>query len=96
MSRYGYEDAFPAEFYDAVYTERLSPEIGFWIELAKQVGGRTLELACGTGRVLLPIAQAGCDITGIDLSPHMMPKCRERLSGNRKACGDMSDCCRLT
>ena len=80
MSRYGYEDAFPAEFYDAVYTERLSPDIGFWVEMAKQAGGRTLELACGTGRVLLPIAQAGCEITGIDLSPHMMPKCRERLA----------------
>jgi SAM-dependent methyltransferase len=79
MSRYGYEDAFPAEFYDAVFSERLSPEIGFWVEQAKHASGRTLELASGTGRVLLPIAQAGCEITGIDLSPHMMQKCRERL-----------------
>ena len=80
MSRYGYEDAFPAEFYDAVYTERLSPDIGFWVEAAKNAGGRTLELACGTGRVLLPIARVGCEITGIDLSPHMLAKCRERLA----------------
>lgn len=80
MSRYGYEDAFSAEFYDAVYSEQLSKDIGFWVEMAKQAGGRTLELACGTGRVLFPIAQAGCEITGIDLSPHMMQKCRERLA----------------
>jgi len=80
MNRYGYEEAFSAEFYDAFYSERLTPDVGFWVEAAMQAGGRTLELASGTGRVLLPIARAGFEITGIDLSPHMMRVCREKLA----------------
>lgn len=80
MGKYGYEEPFTAEFYDAVYSERLSMDISFWVETAKKAGGRTLELACGTGRVLIPIARASCEITGIDLSPHMLGKCREKLT----------------
>jgi len=39
-----------------------------------------LELGCGTGRVLIPTAIAGCEITGLDLSPFMLQKCREKVA----------------
>ena len=38
-----------------------------------------LEVGCGTGRILIPTARAGIEIVGLDLSPHMLAVCRERL-----------------
>lgn len=37
-----------------------------------------LELACGTGRITLPIAQAGFEITGLDISEGMLSYARKR------------------
>ena len=77
----GYEDIESlAEFYDPVYEERRRHDIDFFVGYSRQAVGRTLELGCGTGRVLIPTAAAGCDITGLDLSSHMLRKCRETLS----------------
>ena len=79
VSRFGgYEDqAFIAEFYDFAYTNR--QDIDFFIDYSRRAKGRTLELGCGSGRVLLPTATAGCEITGLDISLHMLKKCREKL-----------------
>jgi SAM-dependent methyltransferase len=79
MSRYGdYEEQpFVAELYDASYMER--GDVDFYVELAKKSRGRTLELGCGTGRILVPTARAGCEITGLDLSSFMLEKCRETM-----------------
>ncbi len=76
----GYHELeFAAEYYDAAY-ERIRPnDIAFFTEQSKKCGGRTLELACGTGMVLVPTAVSGCEITGLDLSPYMLKKCREKL-----------------
>jgi len=50
------------------------------VSLAQIKPGETvLEVGCGTGRVLIPTARAGIEITGLDLSPHMLAVCRERL-----------------
>ncbi|TFG94431.1 class I SAM-dependent methyltransferase [Candidatus Thorarchaeota archaeon] len=48
------------------------------MELAKRYGSPTLELACGTGRISLMLAQAEYEITGIELSPEMLVIARER------------------
>ena len=44
------------------YTE----DLPFWLELAAQAGDPVLELGCGTGRVLIPLAQAGYHTVGLD------------------------------
>ena len=41
-------------------------DLPFWLELAAQTGGPILELGCGTGRVLIPLAQAGYCAIGLD------------------------------
>jgi SAM-dependent methyltransferase len=41
-------------------------DLPFWLELAAQCGDPVLELGCGTGRVLMPLAQAGYRSIGID------------------------------
>jgi len=81
MSQYGgYDDhEFVADFYDAMYNLARPHDVGFFIDCSKKSGGRTLEVGCGTGRVLIPTAAAGCDITGLDLSPHMLRICRQKL-----------------
>jgi SAM-dependent methyltransferase len=76
----GYElQDFIAEYYDATYNRRSDKDVQFFVDYSKESGGGTLELGCGTGRVLIPTAAAGCEITGLDLSPFMLAKCREKL-----------------
>jgi SAM-dependent methyltransferase len=41
-------------------------DLPFWLDLAAQAGGPLLELGCGTGRVLIPLAQAGYCTIGLD------------------------------
>ncbi len=61
--------------------------------LAQLAGGRhTLEFAVGTGRIALPLAAAGVSVDGIDMSPHMVERMREKPGGDRLpvTMGDMS------
>jgi SAM-dependent methyltransferase len=77
----GYEDyPFTAEFYDhfAPYKERT--DVTFFVQAAQESGGPVLEVGCGTGRVLIPTARAGVEITGLDLAESMLAVCRERLA----------------
>jgi len=69
-----------AEFYDStpLYIER--KDVEFYVAEARASGGPVLELGCGTGRVLLPIARAGVEITGLDASMNMLERCRTRLA----------------
>jgi SAM-dependent methyltransferase len=48
------------------------PGGSFILELARKVGNPVLELGCGTGRLTIPLAQAGVEITGIDIVPGML------------------------
>lgn len=41
-------------------------------------GGRALELAVGTGRIAIPLAEKGVDVTGVDASPDMLRMLREK------------------
>lgn len=62
-----------ARFYDAACEEvRSAEDVAFFRKLASETGGPVLELGCGTGRALLPIAADGIPCTGIDLSPAML------------------------
>jgi SAM-dependent methyltransferase len=49
------------------------------VALARRFGGPVLELACGTGRLLAPLAHAGLACTGVDNSPAMLTRARDRL-----------------
>lgn len=76
----GYDDQpFIAEFYDFIPQYASRPDIDFYLDLARSAGGNVLELGCGTGRVLVPMAAAGCRVVGLDISENMLAKCRERL-----------------
>ena len=74
-----YDDGWSAELYDFVSAPWKS-DVAFWLSLAEQAGDPVLELACGTGRIVLPIAQAGYQVTGLDRSPHMLAIARRKLA----------------
>jgi len=77
--RDAYETAEFAEVYDAVYADR--DDVGFWQAMAAAAGdGPLLEIGCGTGRVLLHLARAGLDLTGLDLSAIMIERARVKLA----------------
>ncbi len=60
-----------AIFYDS-YLMGLPGDVAFYIEQARKAGSPVLELGCGTGRILIPVAEAGIDIVGLDNSPAML------------------------
>lgn len=74
-----YEEEFIADLYDHVIPYYNRPDVGFFVEEARRCGGAVLEVGCGTGRVLIPTARAGIEITGLDSSKTMLAKCREVL-----------------
>src|SRR6516225_3115303 len=69
-----------ARFYDAAYQD--NPQTGrdaeFYRALAREGAGPVLELGCGTGRVLLRIAEDGFPCTGLDASRHMLDALRAK------------------
>lgn len=62
-----------------------------WLEsVARQGGGPVLELACGTGRVTVPLARAtGLPVVGLDLDPSMLA-CARRRGATRLVRADMT------
>jgi len=74
-------------------------DILFYLALAREAGGPILELACGWGRVMLALARAGFEATGVDLSERMLAVGREKMRRDRPEVvarvsflqGDMTD-----
>ena len=54
-----------AEYYDFDIATVPFADISFYLEYAHQCGSPILELACGTGRVLIPLAKAGFEMHGL-------------------------------
>ncbi len=67
-----------ARFYDLDFGG-LDDDLLLIQEFAARCGSPILELACGTGRVLLPLARAGYQITGVDKSPAMLEVARRKV-----------------
>jgi SAM-dependent methyltransferase len=65
--------------YDHVTLYRSRPDVEFYVDEARAYGGNVLELGCGTGRILVPTARSGMEITGVDRSPRMLAQCGVRL-----------------
>ncbi len=67
--------------YDALrgHPAEVSAEIGRSIAAQMGKGARVLELGVGTGRIALPVAAAGCEVYGVDLSAHMLAALSGRL-----------------
>jgi len=82
-----------ARFYDAMVEPFNKSLRGYVVKVARpEAGMKVLEVGCGTGANLELFAEAGCEITGVDLSPAMMDVARRKL-GDRAdlRLGDAAD-----
>lgn len=70
---------FIAPHYDTDYVDH-NRDVAFYVDLARECGGPVLEMGCGTGRVLLPTAEAGVPIHGLDSSRDMLDVLRGKLA----------------
>jgi SAM-dependent methyltransferase len=55
-------------------------DVELYLELATRTGGPILELAAGTGRIAVPLAGAGHDVTAVDLDPAMLERAYARAA----------------
>ncbi|HTM54980.1 MAG TPA: class I SAM-dependent methyltransferase [Pirellulales bacterium] len=67
------------ELYDLVLKD-LPYGLDFYVALAREAKGPVLDIACGTGRILLPCVQAGVDIEGLDLFEPMLKTLRAKAA----------------
>jgi len=65
-----------AAFYDP-WSRSVTEDVGFYVDEALASGGPVVELAVGTGRIAVPVAQAGIDVIGVDSSPAMLAVAQE-------------------
>jgi SAM-dependent methyltransferase len=67
------------EVYDLCYSWH-TDDIPFYVARAREARGPVLEVACGTGRVLIPTLQAGVDLDGFDIHPGMIEMARKKAA----------------
>lgn len=66
-----------AELYDELWRDELD-DVDLYRDIVRDRGGRALDLGCGTGRVLIPLLQAGLEVVGLDPAPEMLAICRRK------------------
>ena len=71
------QQIYSAELYDKV--NNFDYDIPFYLELSEKALGSVLELCCGSGRITLPLAKKGVDITGLDYTDSMLKKASEKF-----------------
>jgi len=73
-----YEGLFTV-LYDRLHAA--APEAEAYARLARERGGVLLELGCGTGRLVVPLARTGIEVWGLDRYGDMLDACRAKLEG---------------
>ena len=83
-----------ARLYDP-WSASVTEDIEFYVEEARASGGPVVELACGTGRIAVPVAKAGIRVIGVDASAGMLAIAREYAAAENVELdlrlGDMRD-----
>jgi SAM-dependent methyltransferase len=65
-----------AGLYDP-WSASVTEDVEFYVEEARVSGGPVVELACGTGRIAVPVAKAGIAVIGVDASAGMLEVARD-------------------
>jgi ubiquinone/menaquinone biosynthesis C-methylase UbiE len=66
-------------FYDE-WSATMEGDVAFYVRRATAVPGPVIELGVGTGRIAIPIAEAGQHVIGVDLSTAMLAEARRRAA----------------
>jgi SAM-dependent methyltransferase len=76
-----------ADLYDLEYAHDY--DVPFWLALAEREGGPVVEWGAGTGRIAIPLARAGSDVTAVELSENMIEVGRKKGASVEWVRGDM-------
>ena len=68
-----------ADMYDQYVTDK--SDVEFALSIIGSAPKRILEIACGSGRVLVPMARAGHNVTGLDFDEYIMSKIAPKVVG---------------
>lgn len=71
---------YNGQHYDLTYSD-IVEDIPFYINQVKKYGEPVLELACGTGRITIPLAEQGVQIAGLDISDSMLAQAKKKATG---------------
>lgn len=85
-----YYGSLCTEMYEILHKEAPREELEFYLSYAKK-GQRILEPMCGSGRFLVPFAERGYDITGVDLSEEMLDKLRRKRPEAKAVRADLTE-----
>ena len=80
MQEVNYE-GLEANLYDLIWEDEYDDE-AFYSWLLSEKEGKILEVACGTGRILIPFFQRGRDIEGLDASQTMLNICKQNAKSS--------------
>jgi SAM-dependent methyltransferase len=78
-----------ADIYDLEYAHDY--DLPFWLALAEREAGPVVEWGAGTGRIAVPLAAAGHDVTAVEISAEMVERRREKGQVEDWVVGDMQD-----
>src|SRR5262245_55614709 len=67
-----------AEAYDLWFGDEPFDDQAFYESRIREQGGSALEVACGTGRLLIPYLRDGLEVEGLDASAEMLALCRDK------------------
>ncbi|CAN5150852.1 class I SAM-dependent methyltransferase [soil metagenome] len=76
-----------ADLYDLEYGHDY--DLPFWLALAEREGGPVVEWGAGTGRLAVPLAKAGLDVTAVEVSGEMVERGRDKYEAVEWIRGDM-------
>jgi len=99
LNLFAYEHEEAARLYDLDMASQVHEDIPVYLGYASQGEGAVLELGCGTGRVLVPLAAHGLQVVGMDLNMAMLGRCCVNLNSKvndwqsrvRLVCADMRE-----
>jgi SAM-dependent methyltransferase len=77
-----YRGGIAVQTYELFITDKATAgDIQFYCDCARRFGGDVLELGVGTARVAIALAEAGYNVTGLDLSPAMLERAAKKVAG---------------
>lgn len=79
VSEYTRNPSIAREYDDYHSYSRLFETDAAFLDRVIEPPARVLDLGCGTGRLVLHLARRGCEVTGVNLSPHMLREAAKKL-----------------
>lgn len=76
-----------ADLYNLEYTHDY--DVPFWLSLAEREGGPVVEWGAGTGRISVPLAKRGSEVTAVELSEAMISRSKKKNESVEWVLGDM-------